>query len=122
MAEQAERGGEKLYYRIGEVSQQIGVAAHTIRYWEKEFRLGRPRRNSRGHRVYTGAEVAKLLRLKELLYGRGLRISAAKRVLRESASKSRKAAVGQPPLRRLAQELRRLDKTLEQLARLEAGD
>ena len=34
------RGGlpQKLYYRIGEVAELVGVEPHVLRYWEREFR------------------------------------------------------------------------------------
>ena len=32
----------KLYYRIGEVSEIVGVQPHVLRYWETEFRSIRP--------------------------------------------------------------------------------
>ena len=34
----------KLYYRIGEVSDIVGVQPHVLRYWETEFRSIRPQK------------------------------------------------------------------------------
>ncbi|HEY0138596.1 MAG TPA: MerR family transcriptional regulator, partial [Nannocystis sp.] len=30
-------GSEKLYFKIGEVAQIVGVPAYVLRYWETEF-------------------------------------------------------------------------------------
>jgi DNA-binding transcriptional MerR regulator len=57
----------KLYYRIGEVAQIVGVQPHVLRYWETEFRTIRPQKSSKGQRVYSRRDVEKLLRVKDLL-------------------------------------------------------
>ena len=30
---------DKLYFRIGEVAQLVGVDSHVLRYWESEFKM-----------------------------------------------------------------------------------
>jgi transposase-like protein len=47
--QQIDAGGEKIYFRIGEVAQLVGVDAHVLRYWESEFRM-KPRRSPSGWR------------------------------------------------------------------------
>ncbi|HVU01789.1 MAG TPA: MerR family transcriptional regulator [Polyangiaceae bacterium] len=73
----------KLYYRIGEVSQIVGVQPHVLRYWETEFRTIRPQKSHKGQRVYSRKDVEKLLRVKDLLKNQGFTIAGAKRKLRE---------------------------------------
>lgn len=73
----------KLYYRIGEVSQIVGVQPHVLRYWESEFKTIRPQKSSKGQRVYSRKDVEKLLRVKELLRNQGFTIAGAKKRLRE---------------------------------------
>ena len=41
----------KKYFRIGEVSEIIGVEPYVLRYWESEFSVIRPTKASSGHRV-----------------------------------------------------------------------
>ena len=72
----------KLYYRIGEVSRIVGVAPHVLRYWETEFRTIRPQKSTRGQRVYSRRDVAKLLHVKDLLRNQGFTIAGAKKRLR----------------------------------------
>jgi DNA-binding transcriptional MerR regulator len=73
----------KLYYRIGEVSQIVGVQPHVLRYWETEFRTIRPQKSHKGQRVYSRKDVEKLLKVKDLLKNQGFTIAGAKRKLRE---------------------------------------
>lgn len=74
----------KLYYRIGEVSDLVGVEPHVLRYWETEFRSIRPQKSRKGQRVYSRRDVDKLLRVKELLYTHGYTIAGARKKLRET--------------------------------------
>ena len=73
----------KLYYRIGEVAQIVGVQPHVLRYWETEFRSIRPQKSSKGQRVYSRRDVEKLLRVKDLLRNQGFTIAGARKKLRE---------------------------------------
>jgi DNA-binding transcriptional MerR regulator len=49
--------GEKLYYTISEVSQMTGLEAYVLRFWEKEFPLLKPKKNSGGTRLYTSKDI-----------------------------------------------------------------
>jgi DNA-binding transcriptional MerR regulator len=73
----------KLYYRIGEVSEIVGVQPHVLRYWETEFRSIRPQKSSKGQRVYSRRDVEKLLRVKDLLKNQGFTIAGARKQLSE---------------------------------------
>ena len=71
---------EKLYYRIGEVAQQVGVDAHVLRYWESEFKM-KPHRSSSGQRLYRRHELSYFMKIKRLVYDEGYTISGARRVM-----------------------------------------
>jgi DNA-binding transcriptional MerR regulator len=73
---------DKLYFRIGEVADIVGVEPHVLRYWETEFRAIRPEKSRRGQRVYSRRDVDMLLKVKDLLYGHKYTIAGAKRKLR----------------------------------------
>ena len=73
---------DKLYFRIGEVAEIVGVEPHVLRYWETEFRSIRPEKSRRGQRVYSRRDVDTLLKVKDLLYGHRYTIAGAKRKLR----------------------------------------
>jgi DNA-binding transcriptional MerR regulator len=79
----------KLYYRIGEVSDIVGVQPHVLRYWETEFRSIRPQKSSKGQRVYSRRDVEKLLRVKDLLKNQGFTIAGARKRLSEPTEAAR---------------------------------
>jgi DNA-binding transcriptional MerR regulator len=58
-------------FRIGEVAEQVGVTARTIRYYEELGLLGGASSRTKGaHRVYDEGDVARLrelIRLRDLL-------------------------------------------------------
>jgi DNA-binding transcriptional MerR regulator len=74
---------EKLYFRIGEVANIVGVEPHVLRYWESEFRSIRPQKSAKGQRIYSRRDVETLQKVKELLYAHRFTIAGAKRKLRE---------------------------------------
>ena len=79
----------KLYYRIGEVAELVGVEPHVLRYWEREFRSIRPTKSAKGQRVYSRRDVENLLRVRELLYSEGFTIAGAKKKMQCTGSEPR---------------------------------
>jgi DNA-binding transcriptional MerR regulator len=59
--------GKKMYYSISEACAMTGVEPHALRYWEKEFSLLRPKKNSGGRRAYTEKDIEAILRIKRML-------------------------------------------------------
>ena len=49
---------DKLYFKIGEVSDLLGVEAYVLRYWETEFSVLSPKKSGTGHRLYRRKDVA----------------------------------------------------------------
>jgi DNA-binding transcriptional MerR regulator len=74
----------KLYFRIGEVAELVGVEPHVLRYWEREFRAIRPTKSAKGQRVYSRRDVENLMRVRELLYREGFTIAGAKKKLQRA--------------------------------------
>jgi len=72
----------KKYYRIGEVSELIGVEAHVLRYWEGEFRQIRTHRVAK-QRLYRIEDIDFIRHIKTLLYDQGFTIAGAKRRIAE---------------------------------------
>src|SRR6195256_4855316 len=73
---------DKLYFKIGEVSELLGVEAYVLRYWESEFPLLSPKKSGTGHRLYRRKDVELLLRIKHLLYEKRFTIEGARQSLR----------------------------------------
>lgn len=74
---------DKLYFRIGEVSEIVGVKPYVLRYWETEFNDIKPTKSKSGQRLYKKRDVEFLLRIKELLYEEGYTINGARQKLKE---------------------------------------
>ncbi|MBL8170707.1 MAG: MerR family transcriptional regulator [Acidobacteria bacterium] len=72
---------DKLFFKIGEVCDLVGVQAHVLRYWETEFPMLQPQKNRSGQRTYRRRDVEMALRIKQLLYEEGFTIAGAKRKL-----------------------------------------
>ena len=72
---------DKLFYKIGEVCDIVGVQAHVLRYWETEFPTLQPQKNPSGQRTYRRRDVEMAVRIKQLLYEEGFTIAGAKRKL-----------------------------------------
>jgi DNA-binding transcriptional MerR regulator len=84
---------DKLYFKIGEVSELLGVEPYVLRYWETEFAALSPKKSGTGHRLYRRKDVELLLRIKHLLYERRFTIEGARQSLQaESKSARPKAA------------------------------
>lgn len=91
----------KLYFRIGEVSDLVGVKPYVLRYWESEFPDIKPSKSKSGQRLYKRRDVELLLRIKELLYEERFTINGARKRLKDfgrvEAKEARPvAAVPQP--------------------------
>lgn len=75
---------DKKYFRIGEVSELIGVEPYVLRYWETEFKLLKPSKSGSGHRVYSRKDVETLHQIRHLLHVEKFSIKGAKRKLLEN--------------------------------------
>jgi DNA-binding transcriptional MerR regulator len=72
---------DKLYYRIGEVSELTHTKAYVLRYWETEFPTLRPVKSKSGHRLYRRKDVELIFEIRRLLYGKGFTIAGARKHL-----------------------------------------
>ncbi|MBP7865173.1 MAG: MerR family transcriptional regulator [Acidobacteria bacterium] len=75
----------KLYYKIGEVCRLMEIQPHVLRYWESEFSVLRPKKNSAGQRVYSERDLNLLRRIRQLLHNEGFTIAGARKRLQESS-------------------------------------
>ncbi len=76
---------DKLYFRIGEVSDLCRLPAYVLRFWETEFPQLKPVKSSSGQRMYRQRDVENVLRIKKLLYDEGYTIAGARQFLKEEA-------------------------------------
>lgn len=73
----------KLYFRIGEVSELIDVKPYVLRYWETEFPDIKPTKSKSGQRLYKRRDVELLFKIKSLLYDQGFTINGARLKLKD---------------------------------------
>jgi DNA-binding transcriptional MerR regulator len=74
---------DKLYYRIGEVSQLTSVKAHVLRYWETEFRWMAPPKSRSKQRLYRKRDIEFVWLLKRLLWDERYTIAGARQRIQE---------------------------------------
>jgi DNA-binding transcriptional MerR regulator len=77
-----EKDTVKLYYSIGEVAKMFDVNASLIRFWEKEFDIIRPKKNKKGDRMFTQADVDNFRIIYHLVKERGYTLQGAKEKLK----------------------------------------
>ena len=95
-----------LYFRIGDVSELVGVEPYVLRFWESEFPMLQPRKSKTGHREYKRKDVELLLEIKRLLYNEGFTIPGARKAIRDKARAGRgrkRNSNGQPQLALIAE-------------------
>src|SRR5687768_14950005 len=73
---------DKMAFKIGEVAEISGVKTYVLRYWESEFEALRPKKSTQNQRMFTRADVEKVLLIKKLLYKDRFSIEGARKALK----------------------------------------
>src|SRR5512135_2695785 len=79
----AARKSATAYRTISEVSEELDVPQHVLRFWETKFSQVRPMKRGGGRRYYRPEDVLLLRRIQKLLYQDGYTIKGVQRLLRE---------------------------------------
>ncbi len=114
----ANESEEKLFYKIGEVAEIVGVKPYVLRYWESEFSTLRPAKSKSQHRLYRAKDLATVRQIKHLLYDERMTIEGAKRRLREIQRDDRRQAELALDDRRYRTALVRIKKELEAIHKI----
>lgn len=77
-----EKAIEKKYFTIGEVAAEFGVATSLIRFWESEFDSINPKKNRKGNRQFTKADIEHIKVIYHLVKERGFTLQGAKDMLK----------------------------------------
>jgi DNA-binding transcriptional MerR regulator len=88
-------------FRQPEVCEIASIQPYVLRSWEAEFPDLGVAKTTGGPRVYRRADVERVLRIKQLLYGEGLTLAGVRRKLTEEQPAA--AAVADPTLSDLAE-------------------
>ncbi len=83
-----EKKVDKLFYQIGEVAEMFSEPVTTIRFWEKEFDILKPRKNNKGNRLFMEEDIRNLRLIRHLLRERGMTIDGARRYLRHNLAEA----------------------------------
>lgn len=84
---------------IGELSQELGVAQHILRYWESRFPQLRPMQRAGNRRYYRPADVELARRINRLLNQEGYTVRGVQKLLRDRSEPSAQID-GQPDVQR----------------------
>lgn len=80
------------FRNIGEVSEELGVKKHVLRFWEAKFPQLKPMKRGGGRRLYRPGDVDLLRGIRDLLQSSGYTIKGVQRLLREEGIEHVKAA------------------------------
>lgn len=103
---------DKLYFKIGEVSEIAGVPSYVLRFWETEFKRIKPMRTDSGQRLYRKKDVELVLKIKHLLYEKKFTIQGANQFLKKSI-KAPSERLSIPDLNEIREELKSIRALLD---------
>ena len=105
---------EGAFRTIGEVSEELAVPQHILRYWETRFPQLRPLQRAGNRRYYRAADVELVRKIARLLGQEGYTVKGVQKLLAGGEERPAKkvAAVPMPPelrsqLARIRDQLRR---------------
>jgi DNA-binding transcriptional MerR regulator len=73
---------------IGELSDELGVAQHILRYWETKFPQLRPMQRAGNRRYYRPDDVALARRIHRLLSEEGYTVRGVQKLLRDKTAQA----------------------------------
>ena len=76
------------YRTISEVSNEIDVPAHVLRFWETKFLQIKPLKRGGGRRYYRPEDVTLLKTIRQFLYNDGYTIKGVQRLLKDGLIKT----------------------------------
>ena len=84
------RGGKSpgAFRTISEVSNDLEVPPHVLRFWETKFPQIKPLKRGGGRRYYRPEDVALLRQIRQHLYNDGYTIKGVQRLIKEGALKN----------------------------------
>lgn len=104
---------DKMYFKIGEVSDITGLETHVLRFWETEFKNIKPRRTSTGQRMYRKRDIQLILYIKNLLHNEKFTIQGARKYLDSENTNSDKSDSKKISVKMICSELEEIRKMLE---------
>lgn len=103
---------DKLYYSISEVSELLEINASNLRFWEKEFKQLKPRRNAKGTRFYTNDDITLIKQIIYLVNDQNLTLEGARQKLSQKKDQVAKQHELVERLKKIRTELKGMSKAL----------
>ena len=104
---------KKLYYSIGEVADLFKVNTTLIRYWEKEFDILSPERDSKGNRIYREEDLTLFRSVYHLLKVRKMTIEGARQYLKSNTEEAAARMKAVETLKNIRKELLDIKKEIQ---------
>ena len=82
---------EAAFRTTGEVSEELELPAHVLRFWESKFPEIKPLKRGGGRRYYRPEDVDLLRRIRQFLYHEGYTIRGVQKLLREGGPREEAA-------------------------------
>lgn len=105
----------KKYYKIGDVAEILNVPTSTLRFWEKEFTVIKPKRNTKNIRVYTAKDIETIKMIYYLVKEKGLKLDAAQAMIKRNRDGISKQHEVIERLKKMREQLLKLDGALVSL-------
>lgn len=103
---------EKLWFSIGETAEALGIPASTLRFWEKEFDMIKPRKNKKGDRFYSKNDISILRTIQYLTKVKGYTLQGAKTAIKNNFMQEAETAAIVDTLTQIREKLLEIKKLL----------
>ncbi len=67
------------------MAEILEIPTSTLRFWESQFTVIRPKRNNHGSRFYTPADIEKIRMVRYLVKEKGMKLEAAQQKLKRNS-------------------------------------
>ena len=105
----------KMFYKIGDVAEILDVPTSTLRFWEKEFTVIKPKRNAKNIREYTAKDIETIKMIYYLVKEKGLKLDAAQAMIKRNRDGVSKQWEVVDRLKQVKEQLIQLDNALGSL-------
>ena len=87
-ADLQDKKAARAFRTIAEVSDELNVPAHVLRFWEKKLSEVSPVQRAGGRRYYRPEDIALLKKIEYLLHNQGYTIKGVQKLLKDGAVNS----------------------------------
>ena len=101
---------------ISEVSNEVNIPAHVLRFWETKFPNINPLKRSGNRRYYRPDDVKLIIKIKSLLYDKGYTVKGVQKLLKEQGNDNNKNIINENNIKeKLSSILKDIDNIIKKL-------